>query len=103
MGTLLSMLIRRKFTTEPDPRSRRIKEGTFAFASMNAADSVVATMLRRPLTSNAFFNVCANDSVFRKMSTESRMPPTEDFSVNIGAGGYSPDENKVIKLGLIIS
>ena len=83
IGTVLSVLIRRKLAMEPDRRSRIINDGTFAFASAETRDSVVATVLIYPLVSKAFFNVCANGSDFRKMSTELRKPGMGDLSVNI--------------------
>ena len=73
IGTVLNILIRRKLAMEPERRSRIIKDGTFAFASVRARDSVVTVVLRYPLVSNAFFSDCANDSDFRKMSTEARI------------------------------
>ncbi len=79
--TVVSVLIRRKLAMELERRSRIIKDGMFAFASVRARDSVVTTVLRYPLVSSAFFNDCANDSDFRKMSTESLA--VDDFSFNI--------------------
>jgi hypothetical protein len=75
--------MRRKFTMEPERKSRIIKEGTFVFASARARDSVVTAVPRYPLVSNAFFNDCAKDSDFRKMSTESRTSAMVDLAVDI--------------------
>ena len=54
-----------------------------AFASVRARDSVVTAVLRYPLVSNAFFSDSANDSDFRKISTESRTPAMDGLPVTI--------------------
>jgi hypothetical protein len=44
---------------------------------------VVTVMPEYPFISNAFFTDCANDSDFKKMSTEPRASGMDDLSVNI--------------------
>jgi hypothetical protein len=55
---------------EPECRSSIIKDGTFAFASASAADSVVTALLRHPLVSKACLRDCANGSNVKKRRTE---------------------------------
>jgi hypothetical protein len=83
IGVALNILIRRKLATEPEPWSRIIKDGTFAFASVRASDSVVTVMPEYPFDSNAFFTDCEKDSDFKNMSTEPRASGMDDLSVNI--------------------
>ena len=69
--------------TEPERRSRIIRDGTFVSAFVRARDSVFTAAPRYPLVSSAFFNDFANDSDFRKMSTKPHGPARNGLSVNI--------------------
>jgi hypothetical protein len=71
-------------------------DGTFAFASVKARDSVVTALLRYPLISNDFINDCANDSDFKKMSTESRMSAMDDGAVDIAQPSYNYAQQQIV-------